>query len=137
MGGEPKVLYFMSGVLCFYLEVGHGNYLYMETLRQNHESVEQHDRDAIFFVPIDRINVSEKQIRKISRDKVERHKKRLLEHDDDLLPIDAHELEGGNFIIDGNGRHRFFAYKELGYTSIPLNIKSREGFQPTRIEKNR
>lgn len=92
-----------------------------------------HVREAVYYVPIDKIRVSEKQQRKISRDKVEKHKKWLADHpDEDLLPIDAHELEDGTFIIDGNGRHRYFAYLEDGYTRIPLNIKQREGFQPTK-----
>lgn len=107
----------------------------MERFELNYEPTEQHKEHAVFFIPIDQIRVAEKQARKVSRYKVERHKQRLLKYDDDLLPIDAHELADGTFIIDGNGRHRFFAYKELGYTSVPLNIKGRKDFQPTKVEK--
>lgn len=97
---------------------------------------EQHEKNAIFYVPTEKIRISEKQQKKVSRDKVERHKKWLMDHpDEDLLPINAHELEDGTFIIDGNGRHRYFAYLEMGYGVIPLNIKQREGFRPTKEEK--
>ena|SRR3989344_5127146 len=96
---------------------------------------EEHKNEAVFLVPIEKIRVSEKQERKVSRDKIERHKKFLIEHEDqDLLPIDAHELRDGTFIIDGNGRHRFFAYRESGHTVIPLNIKQRDSFKPTKSE---
>ena len=96
---------------------------------------EKHEKEAIFLVPIEKVRISEKQGRRVSRDKIERHKRFLTEYEDqDLLPIDAHELEDGTFIIDGNGRHRFFSYRELGYTVIPLNIKQREGFKPTKLE---
>lgn len=108
----------------------------MERFKPHYEPSEQHENEAIFSVPIDRIRVSDKQKRKISRDKVERHKKYLSKNEErDLPPIDAHELEDGTFIIDGNGRHRYFAYLELGYKTVPLNIKGREGFKPTKIEK--
>ncbi len=109
----------------------------MERFESHYEPTEQYKERAVFLIPIDKIRVAEKQTRKVSRDKIERHKQRLLKHDDDLLPIDAHELEDNTFIIDGNGRHRFFAYKELEYTSVPLNIKGREGFQPTKVKKRR
>jgi hypothetical protein len=112
----------------------------MERLESHYEPTEQlegHEKHAVFFIPIERIRVNEKQARRISRDKVERHKQYLLKHEDDLLPIDAHELEDETFIIDGNGRHRFHAYLELGYSTVPLNIKGREGFQPTKVEKRR
>ena len=109
----------------------------MEHFEPHYEPTEQHEKDAIFFIPIDKIRVSDKQKRKISRDRVERHKKYLSENEEkDLLPIDAHELEDGTFIIDGSGRHRYFAYLELGYKTVPLNIKGRKEFKPTRIEKN-
>lgn len=108
----------------------------MEHFKPHHELTEQHEKDTVFFVPINKIRVSEKQEHKISRDKVERHKKYLSENKEkDLLPIDAHELEDGTFIIDGNGRHRYFAYLELGYSIVPLNIKEREEFKPTKVEK--
>lgn len=108
----------------------------MERFESHYEPTGQHKEHAVFYISIDQIRVAEKQLRKVSRDKVERHKQCLFKYDD-LLPIDAHELADGTFIINGNGRHRFFAYKELGYTSIPLNIKGREGFQPTKVEKRR
>jgi len=93
---------------------------------------------VIQYVPIGKIRVSEKQSEKISRDKVEKHKKSLFEHKGkELLPIDALALEDGTFVIDGNGRHRFFAYKEMGYELIPLNIKQNKGFQPTKELKSK
>lgn len=107
----------------------------MKKSELRYESIGQYKENAVFFIPIDKIRVAEKQAQKISKDKVERHKQYLLKNDSDLLPIDALELEDGTFVIDGNGRHRFFAYKELGYMSMPLNIKNRKGFRPTKIEK--
>lgn len=86
---------------------------------------------AVEWIPIEKIMIDKEQMGKISRDKVERHKKELLEGKE-LLSIDALELEDGTFVIDGNGRHRYFAYLEQGYTNVPLNIKQREGFKPTR-----
>lgn len=110
----------------------------MEYFKPYYKSTERPEKNAVFFVPIDKIRVSEKQEHKISRDKVERHKKYLNKNEEkDLLPIDAHELEDGTFIIDGNGRHRYFAYLELGYSIVPLNIKGKEGFKPTKVEKKR
>jgi hypothetical protein len=68
----------------------------MEQIKIPHyEPTEQHKEHAVFFVPIDKIRVAEKQARKISKDKVERHKQQLLKHENDLLPIDARELEDG------------------------------------------
>jgi hypothetical protein len=94
---------------------------------------EEHLKEAVYLIPIDKIRVSEKQKHKISQDKVDKHIKDLSESEKDLLPIDALELEDGTFVIDGNGRHRYFAYSKLGYKMVPLNIKNRPGFKPTKI----
>ena len=89
---------------------------------------------SIELVPLSLIRVSDRQSRRVSRDKVERHRMRLeLEKGaEDLLPLDASRLEDGTYIIDGNGRHRFLAYTEAGISHIPLNIKQNKGFRPTK-----
>lgn len=56
----------------------------------------------------------------LSRDKVERH--RLQIQRGDTMPIDLRRLEDGTYVIAGNGRHRFTAYLDEGFTWIPANV---------------
>ncbi|KPJ85611.1 hypothetical protein AMJ57_02540 [Parcubacteria bacterium SG8_24] len=77
------------------------------------------------FIPICQIRVSEKQKRRVSRDKVERHRRRL-EDGAELMAIEVNRLADGTYVIAGNGRHRYFAYLELGFTMIPVTPKTKE-----------
>ncbi len=79
---------------------------------------------ATVFIPIDMIRVSAKQTSKVCQKKVRRHLESL-DAGDELMPIDVRQLDDGTYIIAGNGRHRYFAYREAGYTTIPVSLKSR------------
>ena len=76
------------------------------------------------YIPVREIRVSKKQMRRVSRDKVARHM-RLLDEGAELMAIEVNRLADGTYVIAGNGRHRYFAYLELGYTFIPVTEKSR------------
>ena len=82
------------------------------------------------YVPLDNIRVSAKQREKVSFDKVKRHIE-ALNRGNDLVPIDVHRLDDGTFVIDGNGRHRYFAYLEAGIPLVPVNVKQSKNFRPT------
>ena len=75
------------------------------------------------YVLIEKVRVSAKQAKRVTRNKVEKHKKFLETCQEDLMPIDACKLTDGTFTIDGNGRHRYFAYLELGYREVPIFLK--------------
>ena len=109
---------------------------YMESFQFPKEQINYERAPSVELVPISSIRVAEKQERKISWDRVERHRVKLEEGTEDLLPLDVHRLEDGTYIIGGNGRHRYFAYKEAGFKHIPINVKQNDGFVPT-TEKSR
>ena len=98
--------------------------------------LQRKESNMVCYIEIKKIHISENQKRKVSRDRIEKHKKFLFENPEkDLMPIDVNQLADSSYVIAGNGRHRYFAYEELGYKSIPLNIKQRKGFRPTENEK--
>lgn len=74
------------------------------------------------FIPINNIAVSERQLRKCDKHKIAKHVQSL--ENGDAFPIDVSRIGPDLYVINGNGRHRFFAYREAGYTSIPVNIVS-------------
>ena len=77
------------------------------------------------WIPIEKIGVSEKQRRKITPSKVEKHRI-AYENGDEVCPIDvvAHNSENGviRYRILGNGRHRFFGAVEAGLPAIECVI---------------
>jgi hypothetical protein len=74
-----------------------------------------------FFIPIDSIRVSPKQARKVCQKKVSLHLA-TIEAGDEPMPIDVRQLQDGSYVIDGNGRHRYFAYLAAGYATIPVTL---------------
>ncbi len=76
------------------------------------------------YIPIQEIRVSKKQMRRVSQDKITRHMRRL-DEGAELMAIEVNRLADGTYVIAGNGRHRYFAYLELGYIYIPVVEKTR------------
>lgn len=72
------------------------------------------------FIPIESIRVSAKQARRIAAAKVAAHRTRI--QTGDVLPITCAALGDGTYVIRGNGRHRYFAYLEEGFPSIPVEV---------------
>lgn len=78
------------------------------------------DHDVL-LVAIASIRISQKQMCKVSLDKVSKHAHDL-ERGCDLYPIDLRQLGDGTYTINGNGRHRYFAYLRTGLTHIPAIV---------------
>lgn len=78
--------------------------------------------DIVQLVAIADIRVSEKQVRKVARDKISHHQK-TLNSGEELYPIDLHGLGDGTYTIAGNGRHRYFSYVCSGYSHIPAIVR--------------
>lgn len=84
----------------------------------------------IQLVAITDIRVGDKQKHKVSKDKVRRHSV-TLETGGDLHPIDVCALGDGTFTIAGNGRHRYLAYVNCGYSHIPAIVHNLNSHQAT------
>lgn len=80
--------------------------------------------DTISLLSIACIRVSEKQQRKVSKVKVQKHLQSLEKDQGDVYPIDVHALGDGTYIVAGNGRHRYYAYILAGYDTIPAYIRN-------------
>jgi hypothetical protein len=73
------------------------------------------------WVNIKYIRVSDKQLKKIDRNKVDKHRK-FLEEGGEMFPIDVVRINEEEFCICGNGRHRYFGTIEAGFTMIEVNV---------------
>lgn len=73
------------------------------------------------YINITYIKVSDKQLRKIDPSKVDYHRQ-CLEKGDELMPIDVVKIAEGEYCISGNGRHRYYAHIEAGFTLIDVNV---------------
>src|SRR3989338_8630099 len=84
--------------------------------------LQRKESNMVCYIEIKKIHISENQKRKVSRDRIEKHKKFLFENPEkDLMPIDVNQLADSSYVIAGNGRHRYYAYLEMGYSHIPAN----------------
>lgn len=73
------------------------------------------------WINIQQIKVSEKQLKKVDPNKVEKHRKSF-EIGEDVMPIDVVKINENEYNICGNGRHRYFGAIAAGFTQIEANI---------------
>ncbi|HBK34967.1 MAG: hypothetical protein UU08_C0022G0003 [Candidatus Uhrbacteria bacterium GW2011_GWE2_40_58] len=81
------------------------------------------------WIPVEQIDVSSKQIRRVARSKVEKHCQ-AFEHGEEILPIDviAYWTQGDmiRYRILGNGRHRYLGAIEAGMPVIECFVHEAE-----------
>lgn len=78
------------------------------------------------WLPLEAINVSHRQRKKVAHSKVEKHRI-AFENGNDIEPIDVVACSVDTHVryrILGNGRHRFFGALESGASMIPCRIHS-------------
>lgn len=73
------------------------------------------------WINISCIKVSDKQLRKVDKSKVEKHRKDI-EEGKVLYPIDVVQINEKEFCICGNGRHRYYGAIAAGMTMIEVEI---------------
>ena len=77
------------------------------------------------WIELSKIDISDKQRRRVARAKVEKHRA-AYERGDDIRPIDviAHLSQNGvtRYRILGNGRHRYFGAEAAGLPVIECII---------------
>jgi hypothetical protein len=73
------------------------------------------------WVKIEQINVNEKQLKKLDKSKIDKHRK-FIEEGGDLFPIDVVQINENEYCICGNGRHRYFGAIEAGIVMIEVNV---------------
>lgn len=73
------------------------------------------------WINIQDIKVGEKQLRKVDKSKVDKHRKHL-EEGGEMMPIDVVKINDTEYCISGNGRHRYFGAIAAGYTMIEVEI---------------
>jgi hypothetical protein len=77
------------------------------------------------WINIIQIRVNEKQLKKVDKDKVNKHKKDF-EIGNEVFPIDVVKINNNQYCINGNGRHRYFGAIEAGVTMIEVNVLNDE-----------
>ena len=73
------------------------------------------------WIDTQNIRVNKKQLKKIDKKKVENHRKSF-EMGIEVMPIDVVKIDENEYVINGNGRHRFFGAIAAGFTMIDVNI---------------
>ncbi len=73
------------------------------------------------WINIEKIKVSEKQLSKVDKKKVELHRKKM-ESGEIMMPIDVVQINETEYCICGNGRHRYFGAIAAGCTMIEVEI---------------
>lgn len=73
------------------------------------------------WLSINIIKVSEKQLIKIDKHKVEKHRKHL-EKGGEIMPIDVVKINADEYCICGNGRHRYYGALAAGFEMIEVNV---------------
>jgi hypothetical protein len=73
------------------------------------------------WLNIKNIKVSEKQFRKVDKNKVEKHR-RHFEEGGQVMQIDVVKINDNEYCICGNGRHRYFGAIAAGFEMIEVNV---------------